>query len=189
MSIIVQARATAELPGGRWGETAIVYKGMVEGRAEPVALKVFGSVGEYAKKKCEKEFRNSTRLSKIMPNTLVYYARVQVEQFPDHPAFAMELVNGYPLQDMNLFCHDPGRFRNLLSERSLGQLETNLERAAAADWQAHDLQYFILLADQTIKDQARQRGDLILFDFATWQENQDKPDYAPYVQNLRQFLF
>jgi hypothetical protein len=82
----------------------------------------------------------------------------------------MEIVLGFPILDRNISCLDAGRFKGLLSKRSVEQLASSLEIAASNGWSTYDLQYFVLLEDQMLNGKERKKGDLILFDFWHWKK-------------------
>jgi hypothetical protein len=162
----------------------------MEGRKEPVALKVSRDYGALSRKAWEEELEKSKELSTLLPNAASYYSMVEVQYQPDCPAFAMEIVFGYPVLDRNLGCLDAGRVRHLLSKRAMDQLAASLKIAASNGWGAEDLQYFVLLEGQTLNGKAHKKGDLILFDFYDWYQSEKEPkfDFSAQVERLKKIV-
>jgi len=165
-----KARILEGLPFGNLGDSAIVCKGKMEGRKEPVALKISRGYGSIINNAFEDELEKSRKLSMLLPNAASYYSMVDVQGQPLQSAFAMEIVFGYPILGRNLDCIDAGRVRHLISKRAVGQLAASLKIAASNGWGTDDLQYFVLLEDQTLNGRKHKKGDLMLFDFYGWHE-------------------
>ncbi|MBW2992923.1 hypothetical protein KY345_06960, partial [Candidatus Woesearchaeota archaeon] len=154
-----------------------------------VALKVSRYPGEENRAVLEEELENSKELSDIIPNTLLYYSMVELKDYPEYPSFAMEIVNGYPILDINIDCFSASRFKGLLENKSVDQLASSLELAAAKGWYTRDLQYFVLLGDQRLKGKEYERGDIILFDFCSWRkEDSVRLDIDMHTSNLRKLI-
>jgi hypothetical protein len=178
------------LPFGNLGDFAIVCKGRMEGREGPVALKIARGYGAVIKKAWEEELEKSIKLSMLLPNVASYYSMVEVQGYPLASAFAMEIVSGYPVLDRNMDCLDAGRLKSLLSKGSIDQLRDSLEIASSSGWGTNDMQYFILLGDQTLNGKEHKKGDLILFDFWHWHQAAGKPRFCfdPYIESLSKIL-
>jgi hypothetical protein len=178
---VPKARIMERIPFGSMGYFSEVYKGRMEGVEKPVALKMSIYSNAESKKMWEEELEKSIKLSSLLPNTASYYSMVKVRNQQKFPAFAMEIVLGYPIVDMNLSCIDAGRFRNLLNKESVNQLAKSLEIAASDGWYTRDLQYFVLFENQTLNGKNHKKGDLILFDFWDWHQTTEDP--RPYFDS------
>jgi hypothetical protein len=115
---------------------------------------------------------------------------VKVRYEPDRPAFAMEIVLGYPILDTNMDCIDAGRLRKLFNKGAIDQLGASLEIASSKGWHTNDLQYFVLLEDQVLNGKSFRRGDVILFDFCDWHQKMDgiRPDFSAQIDNLAKLI-
>lgn len=180
MNQLLKANVIAALPGGHGGRNGIVYKGTMETRDNFVALKVSNYTLDWAFDNHKKEFDTSVELSKLMPNTALYHAMVDVEQFPKNPTFAMELFIG-PLLSFNNIWDFAQRFAPLLTQRSVDQLEENLTIALENGWSCSDLQCLVAYQSQVIKNKPVEKGDIILMDFDTWSKTTNP--YPQYFMN------
>lgn len=185
-----EARIIGGLPLGNMGSSSMVFKGIVEGREKPVALKISRNSYIGIERVWEDELENSIRLSRLLPNVASYYSMVNVMDWGKNPAFAMEIVSGFPIIDINRDCLDPGRFRGLLSRNALGQLKYSLKIASSNRWHTNDLQYFVLLEDQALNGKDYRRGDLILFDFCNWRRKNGSGafDFNLQIKNLEKLV-
>jgi len=181
-----KATITGELPGGFIGDLGQVFQGVVEG--SEVALKISRHSGEKKIDGWRRELEKSKALSSLLPDTTAaYFDMVEVEGYETFPAFSMEIVHGYTVIDRKIGCLDAGCYRGLVTERTVEQLRSSLERAVSDGWHPGDVQYFILGREQKLNGRLRKCGDLILFDFSMWGIASDG-DVDLYVQKLERLV-
>jgi hypothetical protein len=186
---ITSGRIIRRLPHGNIGQNGLLFEGEIDGRAEHVALKVSRYTGERSKEALEKEFMTSRELSGIMPNTAAYLSMVRLDKYPDSPAFAMDIIPGYPLMNRNLDCCDPDYLRTIVTTKAVDQLSSNLEKAAKKGWHPSNLDYFILMKEAMLKERPFDRGDIVIFDFCDWyRESGREPKIDKYIKNLGRFV-
>lgn len=181
---------TAAVYAGELGGTAVVCKGTMDGIDGEVALKISRHSSGQRRMYWEGELDKSKQLSEVLPNVAAYHSMVEVEGNEIFPSFGMEAIHGFPILDRNIGCLGAREFNGMLTEKAARQLRTNLETAVQAGWNPSDVQYFLLLEGQSLNGREHQGGDIILFDFASWNKvtGQIEYDVSKPVERLSQYM-